>query len=455
VRLARWLDWEGNRPAAEEHIVQAERLLRTELQRHSMTYANILFRRGVFILEEGKDRAAVHALFERELQLTLELTGQLSAEWITAKKWIAYTLIRFGQIDAGRAHYDELLSEIRRARGEGDLEAASLEIGEILQLKDCCRLRDSAEEGILLARLEKLSAMLDQKGPGVSALLRGEADLALGSAYWRFGEVEKAAPFILRAFPILKDRPAADERSGYATRSDSLFVYARWADDAARHEEATASWDQMSDMYRAALIGKGTTSNAIIDSEIRAIKSRIMAGDLRSASERLGRVKDQVADRRDLGDPDEYWTWIALQMEVLLNIESARYVEAKKLIGTWNEAAAQGQTKGFESIIVWPLGFRELQATIDCVTGEPRAGIAALTASLEEFEPRNSPSSPRLAFAHARLGLCALEAGQLPLARAMEASARRALVAQPAVSPFYKRPLVELERRLARAALPH
>ena len=56
--------------------------------------------------------------------------------------------------------------------------------------------------------------------------------------------------------------------------------------------------------------------------------------------------------------------------------------------------------------------------------------------------------SPALAYWRARAGLCALDAGQREQSLAWARQARAAIVAQPVVSPFFKAPLMQLEKRL-------
>ena len=69
-------------------------------------------------------------------------------------------------------------------------------------------------------------------------------------------------------------------------------------------------------------------------------------------------------------------------------------------------------------------------------------------AALNEFKGQFASNSPGIAALRARTGLCALQAGELPLAREMRNAARRAFNEQPAVSSFYKRPWTELEQQL-------
>jgi hypothetical protein len=61
---------------------------------------------------------------------------------------------------------------------------------------------------------------------------------------------------------------------------------------------------------------------------------------------------------------------------------------------------------------------------------------------------RDDQSSPQRAYLRARAGLCAIAAGDRAAARSLAAQARAAFTAQPGVSPYYKAPLIKLERAL-------
>ena len=60
-------------------------------------------------------------------------------------------------------------------------------------------------------------------------------------------------------------------------------------------------------------------------------------------------------------------------------------------------------------------------------------------------------TDPGLARARAVTGLCALSSGQRPRAETLAAQARQAFAVQPDVSPYFKAPLKELDRRLGGA----
>src|SRR4029077_1538023 len=112
--------------------------------------------------------------------------------------------------------------------------------------------------------------------------------------------------------------------------------YAQWADDRGEHEEATRLWDEIYKARYAAMHADGVRSDAVLDPEVYAIQSRIMAGDLESAKGRLADLKSQIGN----GQPDAVssrWDprWEALALDILINIDSKQFADAAKLLHDW------------------------------------------------------------------------------------------------------------------------
>jgi eukaryotic-like serine/threonine-protein kinase len=432
------------------HLDQAENLLDAGADRRSLTYADILRNRSLLLLWDKKDAAAARTMFDRSRQLTEDLTSPLSAESIELKKSFAGHLIQYGEVEAGRELFDDLLSGLRRASGEEDLEAASLELDMIDYLNERRALPDQG-----IGRLTKLMAVLDPHRSDVPALLRARADLVSGAAYTQRGDIQLAEPLMKHAFEALSNAPPdLTESPAFPIRDVASYFYAQWADEAGQHDVATSLWDEIYRVRRDALATPGVSDDIVIDPEIDAIRSRIMSGDLSSAADRLASVKQQLSS----GQPSIVsvrWSshWETLALEVLLKLESGKFTEAKQLIGEWSHRPLRDRTQDLLIDTLQPAGFDALQAVVDCGTGQAVTGLETLTSLVNTYQDRLSPTSPTLAYLRSQAGLCALQAGQPARARQMQVAARRAFTAQPAVSAFYKKPLIELERRLARNQL--
>jgi tetratricopeptide (TPR) repeat protein len=436
--------------AANGHLDQAERLLARDSDRHSLTYADLLRIRSLVLLWDAKDPTAARAMFERARELTESLTGPLSAESIALKKTFARHLIQYGEVGPGRALLEDLLSRIRRTSGEGDMEAVSLELDLIHRLND---LRLEPDQSI--GRLQQILATLDRRGAAVPPLLRARAEMVVGAAYTERGDIQLAEPLMKHAYHVLSDGPLDDsDVPVFAIKYVTMYYYAQWADEAGQHELATALWDEIYRVRRTALQAAGVRRDAVIDPEISAIRSRIMSGDLSSAAERLADVKRQL----DAGRPKMLSTrWDprreALALEVLMSVEAKKFSEARRLIGEPNRSAAQDHGSDMLIYTLWPTGFEALRALIDCGSGNATAGLDALTSLVRVHQNRLAPDNPTIAYLRSQAGLCALSAGQPARAREMQQAARRAFSTQAAVSQFYKKPLIELERQLARRQL--
>jgi serine/threonine protein kinase len=432
--------------AASESLDRAESLLDTDADRNSLAYADVLRNRSHLLLWDRRDPAASKALFDQARRLTESLTGALSAESITLKRTFARHLIHYGQIDAGRALMDELVASLRKATGNDDLEAASLELEMIARLND---LRVLPDQGI--GRLEQLMTGLIHRRADVPELLRARADLYVGAAHTERGDIQLAEPLLKRAYQVLGSAPPnTDVSPVFADKYNAMGFYAQWADEAGQHEVATALWDEIYRARNAALSTAGVRRDSVIDSEENAIRSRIMRGDLASATERLASVKHQLGSGRPRISSIHWDPRVeALTLEVLLDIEAGKLTEARRLIDGWSHGPSQDRAQDLLVYTLWPAGLPALQAVVDCRTGHADAGLDALTSLVGTYQERLAASNPTIAYLRSQAGLCALQADRLDRALELQAAARRAFMLQPAVSAFYKKPLIELERKLA------
>jgi serine/threonine-protein kinase len=456
--LARILRLRGQYPSAASHLDQGEALLTTPADRHSIVYSDILMNRALQQLWERKDPAGARSTFEKALALTRELTGPLSAASIAQRQIFAHTLIAYGELDAGRALYEQLLSDIRAVSGPDDLEAVSLELSLITFLNDVGALPDQG----VVPRIGQLVAILD-RSRSVPATLKAHADLVAGLALWERGEIERAEAPMRHMLPVLVEHPLRPDKDApvlgsstpvFGPRYQAMYWYALWADDRGESEEATRLWDEIYKARHNALYAEGVRSDLVLEPELYAIRSRIMAGDLRSAERRLDDAKAEMTGGRAVilskrWDP----RWEALALDVLIRIESGRFAEGARLVRDWSGANPDARTRDLTFNTFAPSGLAGLQAVLQCNTGQPKAGLQTLMAALNEAKDHFGANSPAIAALRARIGLCALQAGRPAVAREMQASAARAFAEQPAVSNFYKKPWLELERQLAQRPL--
>jgi hypothetical protein len=93
---------------------------------------------------------------------------------------------------------------------------------------------------------------------------------------------------------------------------------------------------------------------------------------------------------------------------------------------------------------------RLLRASALCSIGRADEGLGEFERWLPQLASRSHVASPHVAQWRAHMGLCALSAGRKQQAREASALASAAIAAQPAVAPYFKAPVLELEKRLRR-----
>jgi hypothetical protein len=85
-----------------------------------------------------------------------------------------------------------------------------------------------------------------------------------------------------------------------------------------------------------------------------------------------------------------------------------------------------------------------------CALGRAREGLPLMETYAEKLAKQSFAYHPRVAHWRAVTGLCALDAGNEPRAMELAQLARQAFTQQSGVSPYYKAPLLTLEKRLTR-----
>jgi serine/threonine protein kinase/tetratricopeptide (TPR) repeat protein len=453
--LADLLEARAQYSAASGELDQAEALLTKANARRSAVFAKILLVRAQMMLWDRKDPTAARPLFDSAIKLMRDLTGPLSPESIWERQSFARALIQFGEVSAGRALLEQLLADIRRASGNDDLEAVTIELGLIESISDP-DLGLPPEDAPV--RVERLLSILDQDRSRVPQLLQARADMVAGRAYAQRGEIARSEPLMRRMLPVLVEHgPSREEVSWpavFSPKYEAMYVYAQWADERGDSDEATRLWDEIYSVRRAALYKDGVQSDAVLDPQFHAILSRTMAGDLKGSEQRLADVKTRLG----LGTPDIVnirldSRWEALALELLIRIESGQFSAAAKLLEERKAEIQNAHATDLSYVTFNPTGLAGLQAVVDCNMGKPAAGLERMTALLNTVKDHYVPASPRIAALRARIGLCALRAGQPKIARQMQQAARQAFTEQPGVSSFYKKPLLELEKELSRSNL--
>jgi hypothetical protein len=94
------------------------------------------------------------------------------------------------------------------------------------------------------------------------------------------------------------------------------------------------------------------------------------------------------------------------------------------------------------------IGEAQLRGEALCSLQRHQEGLRWLRVEVEHRQKWVSANEPVLARNRAVAGLCSWAGGNWTEARRFASQARAAFTAQPGVSPYYKAPLVKLERAL-------
>lgn len=170
--------------------------------------------------------------------------------------------------------------------------------------------------------------------------------------------------------------------------------------------------------------------------------SAIMTGRFGDAEQALDAAPEFPPERSDPVAGAVYATLLPWH-RVRLRMEQGDVPAALALAA----ALGRGEEDATDTDFLSPMA---IHAELACASGRAAMGLAQLEAMLErrvvEVDETVDPTVARL---RAVAGLCQLALGRRDRARTLATQAGRAFEAQPAVSPWFKEPLLRLQRRLA------
>jgi len=134
---------------------------------------------------------------------------------------------------------------------------------------------------------------------------------------------------------------------------------------------------------------------------------------------------------------------VVASMLLMANGKHAQAAHQLETVGGWNMEKLEARAGPFAHELEQVYG-RAL-----CGSGQPTAGKSWLSRSTDWLERNQHPASPFLAAARACLGQCVLKLGDRREAARLASLAKGAFEKQPNVSPYYKKPLLELQQQLA------
>jgi tetratricopeptide (TPR) repeat protein len=368
--------------------------------------------------------AEAKPLFERAVQLAEQSRGPDSPLAVQANRVYARILAIQHEPQAV-AYYDKVLTAMRRRNGELDLDAALME-GEAVSYLGFLLPRDE-----VLRRVSNVRRVLARIGDRVAPVSIARANLRIGATLEFRGDITAARPLVESAAAVLKSQPEISYE--YDQRVQTL---ADVLADAGEHQRADVLYRDLFAFWRKAM-----PDRAWLEEFVGIVFNLLMAGDVAGAS----------AQMRLVPGLDPRGTYRAHELEALertralIEIAVGQPRQAAERLMPFVKAATN--TAGTEVSGVQP-GTARTAGWALCESGDVQLGVRLLERYVIEGEKIQVSSGPYLALGRSYLGLCLLKTGDVRRARELAALAQQAFTEQPGVSPYFKKPLAELQRRL-------
>jgi tetratricopeptide (TPR) repeat protein len=276
-----------------------------------------------------------------------------------------------------------------------------------------------------VAVLKDVRATLDSPAAPVPAEVRAEVDYCYGAALIMSGDVGAGVPLLLLSAQVLATlqqdlwwQYSVALWSGYAYLVTGDHVAAERAFRRALHR--LEEWGRGQSAYETTMVARSLT----MQGRPQEAEALLSAAPEFAAEARTPQPQNLVASER-----------------AFARLAAGDAAGASKLLPR-DDPNPYVRGRGSAS------GFVQLRGEILCAVGDRPAGLESLQRAMADYLAMGM-INPDLAYTRAIAGLCALELGERKQAEQWAASARSYFEAQPGVSPYFKKPLAELEKRLA------
>jgi len=429
VLLTRVLRRQGRNDEALPFLGEAERQLKDAPGANAMR-AQVKAIRAAYLSNQNQAEQAM-PLYEAAISEALAAEGPLSPTAIDVRLIVARELAAQARgADADR-HLQLALKALRDTGGAADVRAAleeSEQAGRMFQMGQMPA--DAA-----VAAIRQAQTVLAARGNLVPARIRASIDFDMGKILTMSGDLQAADPLISGSAAVLRAQGAGPrERFQYASFQGLLAMYQ------GRHDQAAVFQREAIEIRKE--LGTSRHPFAIQDHSTAAL-NLLMQGRYDQAAE--------VLDAAPLLDAGAAAQPAMAAYGLLVPRARARLQLAR---GDARGALALLPPPGRDD---WPPQFPYddglLRGQVLCAVGQSREGLVLMEKSIQWHRAKVDARHPELAYARAEAGLCALAQGDRARALEMLGPARSALLAQPEVSGFVRRPVELLASRL-RVATP-
>jgi len=432
VLLARIARVQGDLPATRSLLDRAERDLAKSTV-PTTAGARAKDTRARLLLTENRFDEAI-PLHLAAIDMALQAEGPLSLTAISLRLGLQSLFVNNDRGEESKPHREAALSALRASGAAGEIRAALEESRTIAHMFAGMFPRQATFEE---ARdtIEKNRAAVAAHGALVPATIKAELDRALGRVYAGWGDFASAAPLIDSSYAVL-----ANKTDRLYDRWELAAGQAMMAMYLGRHDQAALYENDVIDLRKQQ--GEGNHPWAAFDYANAALNLR-MQGRFDEAEKVLASAP-RFEELRGGGVGSSGYTDVIPKALAAIKLDRGDAAAALKLLPP--EERDQPSHFPFDDV--------QLRGEILCAAGRRAEGLPRLERAIGLQEQLLYAHDPGLARAHAVTGLCALLAGQRPRAETLAAQARQAFTVQPDVSPYFKAPLKELDRRLATGPRP-
>jgi len=432
VLLAQALQASGQGDAAARELTLAEGEIQRIGSAPTLARAEARLLRGELLRQAGRfDRALPLALLAIDDAVAVEgaaSPGAVDMRLALARWTLVSEPFATGYATA-RPHHEAALTVLRGLGRVGRMRAALAETRFAALASDYGKIR--RDEAVVIA--ERARSELLALGPGVPESVQARVDLSVGGLHAMAGNIALGDPLVSRAAAAM--RPLA-------TTPEQRYRLVVWqgyvATMAGRHDEAQRFHAERMETSKL----MGLTSAIAVMNYVAVAYNLGMASRFDEAQALLRSAPAFERLHTSAGSSD----WYA---DMLINTEALLAVwqgNPKPALTSAIAASADGED-------YWG-SQRRLVGEAECLADRPAQGLKRLLAGMEQRWARGwYRYDPDAARDHAVAGLCALKLGQRRQAEALAALSREAFAVQPGVSPFYKRPLAQLEVALGNKAV--
>jgi tetratricopeptide (TPR) repeat protein len=410
----------NNEEAAKELDIADQLMSGAEVPAQVRGDAKII--RGIWLADTGKLDASL-PVFDAAIRIALEAEGPLSRTAMNARTSVAYRLIGAGRLGDARPYEDAALAAMRLVGGANDVRAALTEAHHALWAYQSgagpFTDADKAHERAL--------ATLRSQSWAASPHLLAALDDHFGRRMLMWGDVQRGAPILLQATTALL--------------AEDHGLPERWRRLSGRSSASMLSGlvnESIADAREMLAIDRQIEQGPDLEASYARLASTLMhAGRYREADAVLAEfaalpgVAEALAKR--VGEPYE------LDM-----VRAALQLERGDAAAVLADSEKWAPIKDF--VKVEPPWL--IRASALCAAHRTDEGLALFADWLRRLASHSYDASPEVAHWRARMGLCALQAGNTHLARETQTLASAAIDKQPAVSTHLKAPVRELEKRL-------